>query len=174
MKMCGFLKRSLFFVKDANTIVSIYNTIVRSTTSYACLLWNPQHQYLINELERVQRNLVRYICYKTGLERDDFSYEELCKKFHIPTLSQFRQSISLVFFYNLIHGKIKCPELLNRISVFIPPVATRSGMLFGEPKVRTDYKRRMWHFTLPKYCNIHKLNPFMSFSQWKKAISDCI
>ena len=59
--------------------------------------------------------------------------------------------------HNLIHGRVKCSELLNRLSLYAPPVATRSNTLFGIPRARTDYKRRMWHHALPEICNSKKL-----------------
>jgi hypothetical protein len=171
-KLCGFLKRSLYFVKDAKTIITIYNAIVRSLLCYACIVWNPSQQFLISEIERVQRNLIRYICYKTGVNRDSYSYEELCQKFQIPTLYQFRLSLSLNFFYHLIHSKINCSELLKYVSLLIPQVATRNRAIFGIPKPRTDYMRRAWHYFLPNYCNHKNINPFVSFTSWKRSIQE--
>jgi hypothetical protein len=169
-KMCGFLKRSLYFVKDIKTIITIYNAIVRSLLTYACIVWNPTQQYLINELERVQRNFIRYICFKFSIDRDKYTYESLCTQFKIPTLHQFRLSLSLNFLYNLIHNKVQCPELLNYISIYIPQVTTRNLTIFGIPRVRTDYKKRMWHQLLTHYCNVKNLNPFIPFNAWKHAI----
>jgi hypothetical protein len=173
-KMLGLLKRSLYFVNDAKTIVTIYNAIVKSVLSYGCVLWNPSQHYLVNELERVQRHLIRYLCFKCGLKRDCYTYEELCQKFEIPTLQQYRISLGLNFLYNLIHNKIQCSELLKQLRIHVPSVSIRNNSVFAIPAARTDYKKRLWHYSLTSYCNEKNLNPFTTYSNWRVSVRRCV
>jgi len=169
-KMLGFIKRALYFVKDLNTVLTTYYAVVRSIISYASVVWSPNQVYLINEIERVQRNFVRYVCNKFKYDRDEHSYEVFCKKFNMLTLQQHRLSLGLNFFYSIIHSKIQSPDLLKNISLYIPPVATRRQLIFGLTKTRTDYKRRVWYHYLANYCNEKNLNPHTKFSKWREAV----
>ena len=166
----GFIKRSLFFVNDIKTVIAIYSAVVRCILIYGSVVWNPSQAFLIHELERVQRHFIRYVCYKFGFDRDNYSYEEWCNKFEIPTLQHFRTTLGLNFLYNLLHGRTNCSELLKHIYLHIPSVATRTKTIFGIPSARTDYKRRVWHYFLPTICNRHNLNPFVNFSTWKRTV----
>ena len=160
----------LYFVNDLNTIISIYYATVRSIISYASVVWCPSQIYLVNEIDRIQRSFIRYICNKLNYDRDDHTYEDFCNKFNLLTLEQHRKTVGLNFLYNIVHSKIHCPDLLKNLFLFIPPVATRKQLIFGLPNARTDYKKCVWHYMYPDYCNAKNLNPFTNFSTWKEAV----
>ena len=169
-KTLGFIKRVLHFVNDFKTILTIYIATVRSIISYASVVWCPSQVYLINEIESVQRNFIRYICNKFNHDRDAHSYEVFCQKFNLLTLHQHRLYLGLNFLYNVIHSKVQSPNLLKNISLYTPPVATRKHLVFGIKTARTEYKKRIWHQLLPQYCNDKNLIPFTNFSTWKKEV----
>jgi len=72
-KMLGFLKRTLYFITDMKTVITMYNATVRSIVSYASVVWSPNQVYMINDIERIQRNFIRYLCNKFKYDRDDQS-----------------------------------------------------------------------------------------------------
>ena len=102
---------------DLKTLITVYNAIVRSVLSYASVIWNPSQAFLGTELERVQRNFIRYLCYKLKIDCDYYTYEQLCQKFEMPTLHHFRSSLGLNLLYNLIHGRIQCSAMLKNIYI---------------------------------------------------------
>ena len=58
-KILGLLKRT--FGKCSEAIITGYKTMVRPTIEYVCPVWNPHQQYLSDKLEKVQRNVSRWI-----------------------------------------------------------------------------------------------------------------
>ena len=111
--MLGFLKRTLYFITDLKTVITVFYATVRSIVSYASVVWSPNQVYMINDIERIQRNFVRYLCNKFKYDRGDHLYEVFCKKFNMLTLEQHRLSLGLNFLYNIVHSKAKSPDLLK-------------------------------------------------------------
>ena len=56
----GLIKRN-FQHLDSQIFVQLYNSLVRSNLEYAFTVWNPHKEYLIEELEKVQRKATKIV-----------------------------------------------------------------------------------------------------------------
>ena len=58
-KILGLLKRTFGWCSEA--IITGYKTMLRPIIEYPCPVWNPHQAYLSDKLERIQRNVSRWI-----------------------------------------------------------------------------------------------------------------
>ena len=56
----NFIQRTLSKC-SSDVKTTAYRTLVRPTLEYAAIVWNPHQQYLIDEIERVQRRTARWV-----------------------------------------------------------------------------------------------------------------
>ncbi len=54
-KMLGFIKRSSMHIRNVNSRLVLYKSMVRSQLAYCSQVWSPQSVLLINQVENVQR-----------------------------------------------------------------------------------------------------------------------
>ena len=83
-KIVGLMKKNFDFL-DAETILSIYCSMIRPISEYAVQSWCPFQQGDIDELEKVQHRVTKLV---PGME--DWTYEARCKELKLPTLQQRR------------------------------------------------------------------------------------
>ena len=63
-RMLGFVRRVTKPFKDCNVLCSLFKSLVRSGLEYCSSIWSPSQIYLISKLERVQKRVVKWLCYK--------------------------------------------------------------------------------------------------------------
>ena len=83
--------------------------MIRPILEYTCQAWNPHQAYLIEKLERVQRNVTRWIIGK------DTPYEDRLKSLKLPTLVQRREFLSLVQLFKFIewHSSVNSNDFIS-------------------------------------------------------------
>lgn len=127
-KTLGFVIRTCRKFHNPDTIIYLYNALVRTQLEYASPIWSPYYKEYIVRLERVQRRFTRY----------------LFKKFHIPYLEYdgrlavlgmqplvFRRLLNDgVFLYKVINGLVTT-TLRNEISIRQNNFNIRNMGLFG-------------------------------------------
>ena len=95
-RLMGLPKRTLGSHPEA--LLKGYKVMIRPILAYACQVRNPHQIYLIDKLERVQRNITRWIAGK------DTSNEDRLKSLNLPTLAHRREFLGLVQLFKLIKG----------------------------------------------------------------------
>ncbi|CRK86161.1 CLUMA_CG000141, isoform A [Clunio marinus] len=97
-KMLGFIIRNGKYFKDANTFITLYNSLVRSNIEYASVIWNPHTQLQTNKLESIQHKFLRFLAFKCLNKKDDsLNYSEIEKRFKMDNL-ELRRKIADVKF----------------------------------------------------------------------------
>ena len=124
-RMFGFIKRTMSPFKNTFVLKVLYNAYIRSCLDYCSSVWSPNTKCLINKIERVQKKFVKHLCFLNETDFCNNRYEELCKQFQLTSLEQRRKVTDLVLFHKVLHGKVKCSNLLSCISLNIPPRRTR-------------------------------------------------
>jgi hypothetical protein len=96
-RMLGFIKRTCYSFKDTKPLIALYKSYVRTNLEYCAVIWSPWQKQHCENIERVQRKFVKYLCFKSALPYDRDKYPELCSYFNLPTPEKiiFRFSFSL-------------------------------------------------------------------------------
>ena len=97
-KIIGLIGRS-FEYKSKNTILTLYNSLVRPILEYCVQAWSPYYQKDINKLERVQRRVTKII---PSLRNK--SYEERLKELNLFPLTHRRLRGDLIQAFKIIKG----------------------------------------------------------------------
>ena len=95
-RLLGLLKRT--FGIHSKALLVGYKIMVRPLLEYACQVWDPHEKYLVEKLERVQRNVTRWIIGR------DTSYEDRMKSLKLPSLTQRREYLGLVQLFKFVVG----------------------------------------------------------------------
>ena len=97
-KIIGLIGRS-FEYKSKDTILTLYNSLVRPLLEYCVQAWCPYYQKDIAKLERVQHRVTKMI---PSLRNK--SYEERLKELNLYTLTQRRLRGDLIQVFKIIKG----------------------------------------------------------------------
>lgn len=137
-KLIGFISRNC---KDlsVNTSRLIYCTLIRSILEYASIVWSPYQGIYIDAIERVQNKFLRICAFKLNYTIENHDYQVIRNQLGLKCLTDRRQMFDLCYIYNIIHGSVSCPELLQIIQLHIPPRALRNNELFHIPFHLNDY-----------------------------------
>ena len=121
----GFLRRNLG--KCSPQIKEkAYISLVRSQLEYASAVWDPHRQTQIDQLEKIQRRAVRFIC---GNYQRDASVTAMREDLHLLTLEDRRRQARLTILYKIINHQIAIP-----IPAYI------------QPKIRSTRIQQQQHF----------------------------
>ncbi|XP_045455269.1 uncharacterized protein LOC123664948 [Melitaea cinxia] len=126
LRMLGFILRNTREFKQSDTIILLYNALVRSSLEYCSVVWNPGYRVHIDRIERIQRKFLRILAYRqnVGYLRD---YRSRLEHFKMTSLEDRRRMHDLVFLYKLINGVLDCPQLLNKLDIYVPTRIPRHG-----------------------------------------------
>ena len=97
-KVIGLIGRS-FEYKSKDTILTLYNSLVRPLLEYCVQAWCPYYQKDIEKLERVQRRVTKMV---PSLRNK--SYEDRLKELNLFSLTQRRLRGDLIQVFKIIKG----------------------------------------------------------------------
>jgi hypothetical protein len=95
----AMIKRAVGFNAPHSVTVNLYSTLSRSILEYCAPLWSPQSAKYIQQIEKVQRHITKYI-----LHYPDLCYKERCIKLGILPLTYRREMLDLILFFKCVHG----------------------------------------------------------------------
>ena len=126
-KMLGFIRRNTHCFRYSSTIVTLYNSLVRSSLEYCSPVWNPHYSIYINRIESVQKRFLWHLAYKYGLAKKLPSYDERLDYFRLSPLSDRRLVCDMVFLHRLVTGAIDSENLLARLAFNTPSRLPRTN-----------------------------------------------
>ena len=136
--MIGVLNRN-FTNLDKFAFLLLYKCLIRSHLEFANTVWSPYKEYLITDLERVQKRATKLI---KGLK--NLSYKDRLISLQLPTLKFRRVRGDMIEVYKILTGKYDekvCPLLPKHENV-----RTRGNCLKLKTN-RTRYDVRKYFFT---------------------------
>ncbi|KAL4131796.1 hypothetical protein QTP88_009052 [Uroleucon formosanum] len=139
LRLLGFIRRHTKHFNSAPCIITLYSALIRSILDYGSAIWNP---HLITEtklIERVQNRFLSYAGFLLKIEHPQHSYQPVMSALNLLSLKDRRLIVDRIFLLKLIQGKIDAPRLLERISLRVPTVNTRSTDSFHIPTSRSNF-----------------------------------
>ena len=163
----GFIIRTCQPFQCATSYSVVYFAYVRSILEYASPVWSPCYQVYINRLERIQRKFAKHLNFKCKKAEPRGSYVECCRRYNLLTLEERRQLLDMGFLFDVLTGRLDCPELVDLMSrLHVPSRRTRHTctQLFSVPTHSTNYgmnavATRILHSYNTSFCNC---DPFIS------------
>lgn len=139
LKVLGFIKRNTKDFTDIFTIKLLYTSLTRPHLEFCTSLWSPYYFVYIDMLNSVQRKFLRYAAYKMHIPLVDINYSRLEKQLGLKSVEKRRDMCDIIFAYKIINGLITCPEILEKIQIYVPPRALRETKTFELRHHRTLY-----------------------------------
>lgn len=157
-KTMGFIIRQGVNFRKTETLIMLYNSLVRSRLENNVIIWNPFHVTYQDALERIQKRFLRYLFYRCfNFFTYTIPYDELLELFGFMRLEQRRTVACLVFLYKLVRGLVDDPASLAALSYRVPAFNSRSNQLFSLPYCRTTA-----HASSPLYRVMRSYNSIRS------------
>lgn len=136
-KMLGFITRSTKDFPDTLSFKVLYCSLVRSVLEFSSCVWNPAYFLHSGRIEKIQHQALRTLRYR--MRSPHLSYSDLEKHFDLLPLSTRREMYDCITFFNILHSKLDCPDLVSSVNINIPTYSTRSHLPFRPPFVSTKY-----------------------------------
>lgn len=135
-RMLGYLRRN-FYNAPLELKLLLFKTLIRSKLEYATTVWDPHHENLINALEMVQNNSVRFILsnYSRGS-----SITAMKSIIGLPSLSSRRKVSRLTLFHKLYHHVSLRNELIPRPVYFSSRIDHRHKVGFHPSNTKAFYQ----------------------------------
>ena len=132
----GFIIRTSSSFSSLSTINALYNAYVNSILSFASVVWNPQYQIYIDQLESIQKRYVNYLSRKYHLPA--CTYERRCIVFGLVPLWKRRCVHDGVFLYKILNAIHDAPDLLHSIMFNVPSHFGRSSCFLRQSLCHTN------------------------------------
>lgn len=110
-----------------DTIIKLYNALVRPHLEYAAIIWTPQTQSISNDIEKVQKRFLRYLYLKQfNVYPYMISYNAMLTTFKMERLNDRRNMHCIFFIFYIIHN-IKYPDcnFIDKIAFNVPKMMLR-------------------------------------------------
>ena len=158
----------LTFGKRSKALLVGYKVTLRQLLEYACQVWNPHQAYLVEKLERVQRNVTRWVPGK------DTSDEETNKSFKLQSLRQWIEFLGLVQLFKFNKGNFV--SNINDYMSFSNCRRTRNSHNYKlfKPYCRTDiFKNSFWNRHIDNWNNLRaSIADLESVNTLKKSLKE--
>ena len=131
--LLNLLKRNIKS-SDQNSKENAYKSLIRPILEYASSVWDPHHEALKLELERVQKRAARFIT--NNFNYNPGSMSSIINTLKWKSLSERRMSSSLILFYKGLKGQARIP--LENLEIRANRGRSQREMTFEIPYARTD------------------------------------
>jgi hypothetical protein len=117
LSMLGFIIRNSRDFTNIEIFQLLFKTYVIPCLEYACLVWNPFYQCHVTSIEAVQRKFLIYLHFKVfGVFPLVGTHNHILREqFNFLSSANRRKIIILLFLHKLIHYRIDCADLLQRL-----------------------------------------------------------
>lgn len=123
-QLIGFIFRSTQSFKRPASLITLYNTYVRSRLEYCSTIWNPHYEKYKEQIEKVQRKFTRMLYYRFNWIKPD--YPTRLKYLKMKSLETRRLELDEMVLYKIIHERI-VTSLSSRITAHVPQRSTRQS-----------------------------------------------
>jgi hypothetical protein len=120
---------NVFYARDKLTMLTLFNSLIRSRLEYCSQIWDPSKVKLINDLEQLQRSFTRRI-----MHMSNFNYWERLTKLNIFSLQRRREKLTLIYVWKIKNDFV--PNDINLQFSFNSRKSRFDAVVKPMPKVR--------------------------------------
>jgi hypothetical protein len=113
MRMLGFVRRQYCDFNNIICLKTLYCAFVRSGIEYGSIIWSSYQNILIQRLNNVQYNFLKYLSHKFDL---NISIDNLKRELNFNYLTSRRKFNDTSSIYKLLNNKISCPQILKKMN----------------------------------------------------------
>lgn len=124
----GFVIRTSRNFQRPETVIYLYNTLVRSQLEYASPIWSPHYKDYILRVERIQRRFTRYLFRKFHIPYLD--YDGRLHVLGLQSLGLRRLVADGILLHKIVNGAL-ITSVNREISIRVNPFNVRNMGLFG-------------------------------------------
>ena len=129
--------RRFYTSSNSQTLLKLYVSYVRPHLEYCSPVWNPHSKRHIEELERVQKFVLKVAMHKSW----DSSYETLLATTNLATLESRRERASLCHLFKIINNLTHYPEPPTKQQESHYNTRSSGSTLLTVPKSNTAYRQ---------------------------------
>ena len=115
---------------------------MRSHLEYASVVWSPYYQNHVDAIESIQKDFLIYALRRSVRRGTDYrlpSYVSRCESIGLESLSRRRFNLAAVFVFDVLYGRMDCPELLAKFRVNVPARDLRGAGYLVLARHRSNY-----------------------------------
>lgn len=138
-QILGFILRTGKNLFSHDTLLLLFQTLVRSRLEYACIIWSPGYVVYQDLVENVQRKFLKYLSFLSDgvYPVAGYPHDDLLARFGMQSLLVRRQYTMVLFLFKLLNGMIDSPALLSYVTFNIPRLRSRQPRLLTLPRHHT-------------------------------------
>ncbi len=132
IKLVGFIFRTSSDFQNATTILTLFNSLIRSKLEYVSTIWNPSSQSSKYLIEKLQKKVVRFLYFKNLIPNApaEFNYLNCLKILGIDSLEKRRIMSDLKVVAKTWTGRIDCETFIHNFNINVPMRRTRGSDTF--------------------------------------------
>lgn len=148
---------------DVLSLKIVYYAYVRSILEYASPIWSVNYAIHKDRIEKIQKKFASHLNHKFKKIIPSTSYTNKCRQYNLLTLEDRRKLSDMRFLFDIINGRIDCPQLLSGLSFRAPKRRTRHTALFHVPFHVTKYGDNAVLSRIPRLYNMefYSADPFL-------------
>ena len=141
-KVLGSILRSSNDFRNDETLVKLFNSLVRPILEYGCIVWDPIYNYQTEKIEKVQRQFIRHMRYRNSCRNIIMNRQQAYEHTGCKLLQDRRKYLTLCFGANLINGYLDVPELVELLDFVVPNTSLRIPRVLSVPKAKSCFSTR--------------------------------
>ena len=177
IKMCCWIL-NVFKTRDKNTMLLLFNSLVRSRLEYCSELWDPHTVEQIKSVEQVQKRFTKRII---GLKEEH--YWERLKVLNILSLQRRRERKTLIYTWKIKNSTVRNdiefqfienPQRRTQPNVMLPPMPRIPGKALSKFEHSFAVRsKKLWNKLPSTLASETKYNSFITkLDAWLKLIPD--
>lgn len=113
----GFVLRVCKAFKNIQSLKIVYYAYVRSVLEYASSAWSPCYITHSDKIEKIKKLFLKHLNFKI---KSRFNYYiDNCRHHGLLTLGERRTLSDMCLLYDILRGRLDCPELLAGIGLWV-------------------------------------------------------
>lgn len=149
-KILGFIFRITKDFQNINTIIRLFNTLIRTKLEYATEIWSPYYIYQKITIEKIQKKCLKICYFKKYKIKFEGDYQELLEEFNALSMEKRRFIQQNMFLYKIVNNIITDSKLLENLDFNVPTINLRNSITFRFKCPRTNYQSNS---PLVRICN---------------------